>query len=96
MEHWLIGACRLPSDYPADFVTPVVSDGTWRWYCKGFTMDTARLHITVQDENFGTGAADFDEIQLFQGPCPVPPTTQCAPAQPVCTGPMACSAGTCL
>jgi Thrombospondin type 3 repeat len=95
-EHWLIGMAGYGTGYPADVVTPVVSDGSWRWYAKGFTMDAAASHIVVKDENFGSGAADFDQIRLFQGPCPVAPAAQCAPAQPVCAGAMTCTAGSCL
>ncbi len=95
MEHWLMGMPGYSTNYILDAVAPVVGDGTWHWYSKAFTMDDGFAYVAIKNENFGAGTADFDQIQLFQGPCPAAPATQCAAAQPVCSGPMACSAGVC-
>jgi hypothetical protein len=94
-EHWLIGFPGYTTNYPNnDLVTPVTSDGNWAWYTKSFTMDAIASYIVVKDENFGTGAADFDTIQLFAGACPAAPTATCAAAAPNCTAGV-CTDGVC-
>ncbi len=81
-EHWLIGQpCFGTSLAPP--VAPVTSDGAWRWYSREFTMP-AYTHILLEIEIWGGGAAgtaDFDQIQLLEGPCPqVNPSTVCTAA----------------
>jgi hypothetical protein len=93
-EHWLIGMDGYPTGY-GDVVTPVTSDNNWRFYAKSFVMDPGDNFIVVKDENFGPGASDFDQIRLFEGPCPSAPATICAAPAPICDGPKACTAGVC-
>jgi Thrombospondin type 3 repeat len=94
-EHWLIGLPGYTTGYPAnDTVTPVVSDGNWAYTSKSFTMDARTSDIVIKDENFGSGDADFDQIQLWAGACPAAPTDLCAAPTPSCTAP-SCTAGVC-
>ncbi len=95
MEHWLIGLAGYTTGYPGnDTVTPVTSDGNWAYYSKAFTMDAGTSDVVLKDENFGSGAADFDQIQLWAGACPPAPTSLCAAPPSVCQAPT-CSAGVC-
>ncbi|HXJ22657.1 MAG TPA: hypothetical protein VMT03_20740 [Polyangia bacterium] len=94
-EHWLIGLPGYTTGYPGnDTVAGVTSDGNWAYYSKSFTMDAGTSDVVLKDENFGSGAADFDQIQLWAGACPAAPTSLCAAPAPSCTSPV-CSAGVC-
>jgi hypothetical protein len=81
-EHWLIGQPCFGTSLPPP-VAPVISDGTWRWYAREFTMP-AYTHVLLEIEIWNGGAAgtaDFDQVQLLEGPCPsLAPATVCAPA----------------
>jgi len=95
MEHWLIGLPGYTTGYPGnDTVTPVTSDGNWAFYSKSFQMDAGTSHVVLKDENFGSGAADFDQIQLWAGACPPAPAGLCA-APPSTCQPASCQAGVC-
>jgi hypothetical protein len=72
----------------------VTSDGNWSWYAKSFTMDSGAGDIVLKDENFGSGAADFDMIQLYAGACPAAPASVCAAPVPNCQAAV-CTAGVC-
>jgi hypothetical protein len=94
-EHWLIGMPGYATGYPnGDLVAPVIANGEWAYYAKSFTMDAATSDIVLKDENFGSGAADFDLIQLWAGACPAAPTSTCAAPVPACQ-PALCVSGTC-
>src|SRR6185312_13757287 len=94
-EHWLIGMPGYTTGYPNDdTVTPVASTSAWAYYAKSFTMDSGVSDIVLKDENFGTGAADFDQIQLWAGACPAAPTTTCAAPTPACQAAL-CTGGAC-
>jgi hypothetical protein len=94
-EHWLIGLSGYTTGYPnSDTVTTVTSDGNWAWYAKSFSMDAVASYIILKDENFGTGTADFDMIQLFAGACPPAPTSVCAAPSPSCQAGV-CTDGVC-
>jgi hypothetical protein len=94
-EHWLIGMDGYPTGYGGDVVTSVTSDGNWHFYSKSFVTEPGDDFIVVKDENFGAGASDFDQIRLFEGPCPSAPATVCSAPAPICVGPRACNAGVC-
>lgn len=55
---------------------PVVADSKWRWYAAPFVAtDAGAMDIT--DELFkegDAGTADFDDIRVYAGACPVAPT----------------------
>jgi hypothetical protein len=94
-EHWLIGMPGYATGYPnGDLVAPVMANGEWAYYAKSFTMDAATSDIVLTDENFGSGAADFDLIQLWAGACPAAPTSTCAAPVAACQPPL-CVGGTC-
>jgi hypothetical protein len=93
VEHWLIGMAGYPTGY-GDEVAPVTSDDNWHFYSKSFAMDAGGGHVVIKDENFGSGAADIDQIRLYQGPCPAAPSVACTPPAPVC-GAVSCNAGVC-
>jgi hypothetical protein len=94
-EHWLIGLTGYTTGFPNnDTVTPVTPDGNWAWYAKSFTVDAGTSFLVIKDENFLTGAADFDMIQLYAGACPGAPTTTCGAPASNCT-PAACTDGVC-
>jgi len=94
-EHWLIGMPGYTTGYAnGDMVTPVTSSGDWAYYAKSFTMDPGVSDVVLKDENFGTGAADFDLIQLWAGACPSAPAGFCAAPDPACQ-PALCLSGTC-
>lgn len=94
-EHWLIGMPGYTTGYAnGDTVAPVTSTGDWGYYAKSFTMDAAVSDVVLKDENFGTGAADFDLVQLWAGACPVAPSATCAAPAPACQ-PALCMGGTC-
>ena len=66
----------------AGTVAPVTSDGAWRWYGREFVMP-AYTHVVIELEIWDGGAvgtADFDQVQLLEGPCPPAPTTACVAA----------------
>ncbi|MFO0609102.1 MAG: MXAN_6577-like cysteine-rich protein, partial [Polyangiales bacterium] len=90
-EHWLIGQPCFSNGFGGS-VAPVTSDGQWRWYAREFTAPAATTHVLIELEIWDGGAvgtADFDQVQLLEGPCPqLPPATVCTPA--TCT---ACPAG---
>jgi hypothetical protein len=70
-ENWLIGQPCFPTGFGQP-VAPVTSNGEWRWYAREFTMP-AITHVVLQLELWEGGAAgtaDFDQIQLLEGPCP--------------------------
>jgi hypothetical protein len=78
-HYWLIGAPCWPSGL-GQTVSPVTSNGEWRWYAREFVMPNF-THAVVMTEIFsgGTaGTADFDALQLIDGPCPQAPTGVCA------------------
>jgi hypothetical protein len=94
-EHWLIGMPGYSTSYPNDdTVAPVASTGDWAYYAKSFTIDSGVSDIVLKDENFGTGAADFDQIQLWAGACPAPPAAGCAAPTPACQAAL-CTGGAC-
>jgi hypothetical protein len=94
-EHWLMGLDGYTTGYPNnDLVKTVISDGNWGWYAKSFTMDVGASDVIIKNENFGTGAADFDLIQLYAGVCPAAPATVCAAPVPNCQAAV-CTAGVC-
>jgi hypothetical protein len=82
-EHWLIGQPCYHTGLGVP-VAPVTADGRWRWYAREFTMP-ATTHILIELELWNGGApgsADFDQVQLLEGPCPqLPPATTCTPAR---------------
>ena len=81
-EHWLIGNCGYPNGYGGS-VSPLTPDGVWRWYSDQFTMSAGVSHVILKIEIFSAGlpgAADFDDIQLIEGPCPAAPPTICTAA----------------
>jgi hypothetical protein len=96
MEHWLMGLSGYTTGYPGnDTVTPVNSDGNWAFYTKSFTMDAGASDVVIKDENFGSGASDFDQIQLWAGACPAAaPASLCAAPAATCAAPT-CNAGVC-
>jgi len=79
-QFWGLGGCG-DFDYLGGTVTPMVSDNTWRWYAKQMIMPTGWTHVLLRLQLF-TGpagsAADFDQVQLVEGPCPAAPPTTCA------------------
>jgi len=80
-EHWLIGQPCFGTGI-AGTVAPITSDGAWRWYGREFVMP-AYTHVVLELEIWDGGAvgtADFDQVQLLEGPCPPAPTTACAAA----------------
>ncbi len=80
-EHWMIGSRCYPSGLSQP-VSPVLANGEWRWYSREFVMPNY-THVVIKTEIFTAGApgtADFDAIQLIEGPCPQAPTGVCAPA----------------
>ncbi len=86
-EHWLIGnsAGFTKGLGAGDTVTVVTSDGNWGLYTKAFTMPAGYTHVVVKAELWGgggAGTADFDFIQLVEGPCPTPSplAVLCAPS----------------
>jgi hypothetical protein len=93
-EHWLIGMPGYGTGYDNDVVTPVIADGAWAYYSKSFTMDAGTSDVVLKDENFGSGSADFDAIQLWAGACPAAPAATCAPPTPTCQ-PALCVGGAC-
>jgi hypothetical protein len=94
-EHWLMGLGGYTTGYPNnDVVTTVATDGNWRWYAKSFTVDAGASDIVLKDENFGSGSADFDLIQLYAGACPAAPTSVCAAPTASCQAAV-CTAGVC-
>jgi hypothetical protein len=94
-EHWLMGLAGYTTGYPDnDVVTTVTSDGNWGWYAKAFTMDAGAGDVVIKDENFSSGSADFDLIQLYAGACPDAPTSVCAAPVPECQAAV-CTAGVC-
>ena len=94
-EHWLMGLEGFTTGYPNnDVVTTVTPDGNWNWYTKSFTMDAGVVDVFIDDENFNTGSADFDLIQLYAGSCPAAPTSVCAAPVPNCQAAV-CTDGVC-
>jgi len=94
-EHWLMGLDGYTTGYANnDVVDTVISDGNWGWYAKAFTMDAGAGDIVLKDENFGSGAADFDLIQLYAGACPAAPPSVCAAPTPSCQAAV-CTDGVC-
>jgi hypothetical protein len=81
LEHWLIGdPCYATGLGPP--VSPVASNGAWRWYSRQIVMPSY-THIIVQIEIWSgraAGTADFDELQFFEGSCPTAPPTTCTSA----------------
>jgi hypothetical protein len=81
-EHWLIGQPCFGNGLGGS-VAPVTSNDQWRWYAREFTMP-ATTHVVLELEIWDGGApgtADFDQVQLLEGPCPqLPPATTCAAA----------------
>jgi hypothetical protein len=61
----------------------VTADGNWRWLARQFVMPAAYTHVLVKAHLWiggALGTADFDGIQLIEGPCPPAPATVCAAA----------------
>lgn len=89
---WLIGVMNWTSAWNVTGrVTPVTSDGMWRWYASPFRVPVGTRFVGVMTEIFsggGAGDADFDDIALYEGPCPgSPPTTgprACPTERPLC------------
>jgi len=80
-EHWMIGS-RCYASGLAQPVSPVLPNGEWRWYSREFVMPNY-THVVIKTEIFNAGApgtADFDAIQLIDGPCPQAPTGVCTSA----------------
>jgi len=80
-ENWLIGDRCFPTGTGTP-VSPVTADGQWRWYSRQFVMP-AYSYVVVELEIWAgraAGAADFDEIQMMEGPCPAAPGVVCTPA----------------
>lgn len=95
VEHWLLGMPGYTTGYPGnDLVTPVSSDATWGYYSKYFKVDPGTSDLVIKDENFGSGSADFDTMQLWAGACPAAPSTVCQAPAPACQ-PGLCTAGVC-
>ena len=82
-EHWLIGQPCFGTGLSGTPVSPVTSDGNWRFYSRQITMP-AYTHILLEIEIWDGGAAgtaDFDQVQLIEGPCPAtPPVVVCTAA----------------
>jgi hypothetical protein len=94
-EHWLMGLEGYTTGYANnDVVDTVTSDGNWGWYAKAFTMDAGAGDIVIKDENFSSGSADFDLIQLYAGACPAAPPSVCAAPAPSCQA-AACTNSVC-
>lgn len=89
---WLIGVMNWTSAWNVTGrVTPVTSDGTWRWYASPFRVPAGTRFIGVMTEIFSGGSsgnADFDDIALYEGPCPGSPPTAgpraCPAERPLC------------
>jgi len=79
-QFWGLGGCG-DSDYLGGTITPMVSDNTWRWYPKQMVMPAGWTHVLLRLQLFAGpagSAADFDQVQLVEGPCPADPPTTCA------------------
>jgi hypothetical protein len=79
-QFWGLGGCG-DSDYQGGVITPMVSDNTWRWYPKQMVMPAGWTHVLLRLQLFSGpvgSAADFDQVQLVEGPCPADPPTTCA------------------
>jgi hypothetical protein len=87
-EHWLLGNSCYPSGINNQPVGPIVSDNAWRWYGRQFTMPATFTSVVLEVEIFSggsAGTADFDGIQLIEGPCPQAPSRVCVGAScPTC------------
>lgn len=78
-EAWLIGQPCFGS-VAGQPVAPVVSDGTWRWYGRQFVMPAGITYIVLEIEIWDGGAAgtaDFDNVQVIEGPCQQSPAAVC-------------------
>jgi hypothetical protein len=94
-EHWLMGLPGYTTGYPNnDLVTTVTPDGNWAWFSKAFTMDAGTSDVVIKDENFSSGSADFDLIQLYAGACPAQPTSVCGAPVSNCQA-ASCTDGVC-
>lgn len=74
-EHWLMGAAGYPNGY-GGAVTTVASDGVWHWLSASFPLEAGTTHLLIKNELFvagSAGSADFDDIRLYDGACPVGP-----------------------
>ncbi len=79
-QFWGLGGCG-DSDYLGGIATPLVSDNTWRWYPKQMVMPAGWTHVLLRLQLFAGpagSAADFDQVQLVEGPCPADPPSTCA------------------
>lgn len=75
-RHWLFGRLGYDNGYDASAV-PVVSDGVWHWYTAPFVVDEDATELDIRDELYSdgeAGAADFDDIRIYEGDCPTTPT----------------------
>ncbi|MDB4967092.1 MAG: putative internalin [Myxococcales bacterium] len=92
VQHWMIGDAATPNGYGQPAVQ-VTADGKWRWYAAPFTPEAGATFIVLTDELWeggGMGAADFDDLQVWQGACPtaapgVDAHATCAGATPSCS-----------
>ncbi len=79
-QFWGLGGCG-DSDYLGGTITPMVSDNTWRWYPKQMVMPAGWTHVYLRFQLFqgpAGSSADFDQIQLVEGPCPADPVSTCS------------------
>jgi hypothetical protein len=79
-QFWGLGGCG-DGDYLGGAIMPMVSDNTWRWYPKQMVMPAAWTHVFLRFQLFqgpAGSSADFDQIQLVEGPCPADPPSTCA------------------
>ncbi len=90
-EHWLMGASGYPNGY-GGAVTAVTTDGVWHWLSASFPLEAGATHLLIKNELFvggAAGSADFDDIRLYDGACPVGPEgaahVACSGTTPACT-----------